>query len=123
VPHAATRNKIGLTSGLKSQEFFTSQLLADFPFLFDMRILLAGIMGGIVMFVWTSIAHMPLPRGEAGIAAISNESAMLNAMQSSIGDKTGLYIFPRLGVAKNATRPSIGTEEFTSVPEVLDVQT
>jgi hypothetical protein len=69
-----------------------------------MRILLAGILGGIVMFVWTSIAHMALPLGEAGINEIPNESAVLSAMQSSIGDKTGLYIFPGLGVGKNATR-------------------
>jgi uncharacterized membrane protein YkgB len=69
-----------------------------------MRILVAGILGGIVMFVWTSIAHMALPLGEAGINEIPNESAVLGAMQSSIGDKTGLYIFPGLGVGKNATR-------------------
>ena len=69
-----------------------------------MRILLAGIVGGIVMFVWTSIAHMALPLGEAGINEIPNESAVLSAMQSSMGDKTGLYIFPGLGVSKDATR-------------------
>jgi hypothetical protein len=55
-----------------------------------MRILLAGIIGGIVMFVWTSIAHMALPLGEAGINKIPNESAVLGAMQGNIGDKTGL---------------------------------
>ena len=69
-----------------------------------MRILLAGILGGIAMFVWTSIAHMALPLGEAGIREIPNESAVLSAMQSSMGDKTGLYIFPGLGVGKDATR-------------------
>jgi hypothetical protein len=69
-----------------------------------MRILFAGIVGGIVMFIWTSIAHMALPLGEAGINEIPNESAVLGAMQSSMGDKTGLYIFPGLGVGKNATR-------------------
>ncbi len=69
-----------------------------------MRILLAGILGGIAMFVWTSIAHMALPLGEAGINEIPNESAVLGAMQSSIGDNAGLYIFPGLGVGKNATR-------------------
>ena len=56
------------------------------------------------MFIWTSIAHMALPLGEAGINEIPNESAVLNAMQSSMGDNTGLYIFPGLGVGKNATR-------------------
>jgi hypothetical protein len=69
-----------------------------------MRILLAGILGGIAMFIWTSIAHMALPLGEAGINEIPNESAVLGAMQGNIGDKTGLYIFPGLGVGKNATR-------------------
>src|SRR5262245_10111416 len=69
-----------------------------------MRILLAGILGGIVMFIWKSIAHMALPLGEAGINEIPNESAVLNAMQSSMSDKAGLYIFPGLGVGKDATR-------------------
>ena len=83
---------------------FASKLLDDLSFCTVMRIFLAGILGGIVMFVWTSIAHMALPLGEAGINEIPNESALLGAMQSSIGDKTGLYIFPGLGVGKDATR-------------------
>jgi hypothetical protein len=69
-----------------------------------MKILLAGILGGIAMFIWTSIAHLVLPLGEAGIGEIPNESAVLSAIQSNIGDQTGLYIFPGLGVGKNATR-------------------
>ena len=69
-----------------------------------MKILLIGILGGIVMFVWTSVAHMALPLGEAGIREIPNESAVLSTMQSNIGDQTGLYIFPGPGVGRNATR-------------------
>ena len=69
-----------------------------------MKILLSGILAGIVMFVWTSVAHMALPLGEAGIREIPNESAVLCAMQSNIGDQTGLYIFPGPGVGKDATR-------------------
>jgi len=69
-----------------------------------MKILLAGILGGIVMFIWTSIAHMALPLGEAGIREIPNESAVVSAMQSSIGEQTGLYIFPGPGVGKESTR-------------------
>ena len=73
-----------------------------------MKILLAGILGGIIMFIWTSIAHMFLPLGEAGISEIPNESAVLSAMQSNIGEQTGLYIFPGLGVGKNASRQEKG---------------
>jgi len=69
-----------------------------------MKILFTGILGGIVMFVWTSIAHMALPLGEAGIREIPNESAVLSALQSNMGDQTGLHIFPGPGVGKNATR-------------------
>jgi len=69
-----------------------------------MKILLAGILGGVVMFIWISIAHMALPLGEAGLREIPNESAVLSAMQSNIGEQTGLYIFPGPGVGKNATR-------------------
>lgn len=32
-----------------------------------MKILLAGILGGIAMFICTSIAHLVLPLGEAGV--------------------------------------------------------
>jgi hypothetical protein len=69
-----------------------------------MKILLAGILGGMAMFLWISIAHMALPLGEAGIGEIPNESGVLSTMQSSIGEQTGLYVFPGLGVGKNASR-------------------
>ena len=49
-----------------------------------MRILLAGVIGAIAMFIWTSFAHMALPLGEAGIGEIPNESVVLSAMQSSM---------------------------------------
>ena len=68
------------------------------------RILLATLLGGIAMFIWTSIAHMALPLGEAGLGEIPNESAVLAAMQSSIGDQPGLYLFPGSGLGANATR-------------------
>ena len=68
------------------------------------RILAAGILGGIAMFIWTSLAHMALPLGEVGIREIPNEQTALVAMQQSIGDKSGLYVFPGLGVGPNPTR-------------------
>ncbi len=69
-----------------------------------MKLLVAGLLGGIVMFIWKSIAHMALPLGEAGIGEIPNESAVLSSMQSTIGEQSGLYVFPGPGVGKNATR-------------------
>lgn len=67
------------------------------------RIILAGVLGAIAMFIWTAIAHMATPLGEAGIGEIPNEEAVLTAMQSSIGAKTGLYMFPGMGLGPDAT--------------------
>jgi hypothetical protein len=63
------------------------------------RIILAGVLGGIAMFIWTAIAHMALPFGEAGIGEIPNDEALLKAMETAAGAKTGLYIFPGMGLA------------------------
>ena len=67
------------------------------------RIFLAALLGGIAMFIWTSIAHMALPLGEAGIREIPNEAAVLDAMQSNIAEKSGFYYFPGLGLGPNPT--------------------
>ena len=67
------------------------------------RIIVAGVLGAIAMFVWTAVAHMFLPFGEAGIGEIPNEESVLAAMQSSIGTKTGLYMFPGMGLGPDAS--------------------
>jgi len=63
-----------------------------------MRIVIAGIIGAIAMFIWTSIAHIALPLGAVGLSQIPNEKAVLSVMQSSIGTSPGLYIFPWVNV-------------------------
>lgn len=68
------------------------------------RILLAGLLGGIAMFIWSSIAHMALPLGEAGIKEIPNEQPVLSAMQAGLGQASGLYLFPGMGVGPDASR-------------------
>lgn len=67
------------------------------------RIILAGVLGAIAMFIWTAIAHMLLPLGEAGVSEIPNDEALLKALESNIGTKTGLYIFPGMGLGPDAT--------------------
>jgi hypothetical protein len=67
------------------------------------RILLAGILGGIVMFVWNWVGHDLLPLGHAGIHEIPNEAAVLDAMKANIGENHGVYLFPGLGYGDNPT--------------------
>jgi hypothetical protein len=67
------------------------------------RIVLAGVLGGIAMFIWGLMAHMLLPLGSAGMREMPNEPAVLAAMQASLGRSSGLYIFPGLGAGLNPT--------------------
>jgi hypothetical protein len=68
-----------------------------------MRIFIAGILGGIAMFIWTSIAHMALPLGEAGIRELPNEAPIVDALRTNLGESRGLYIFPGSGLGPDAT--------------------
>ena len=67
-----------------------------------MRIFLAALFGGIAMFIWSAIAHMALPLGEAGLRDVPSP-AVLEGLQSSLGDQAGLYVLPGFGLAPDAT--------------------
>ena len=59
-----------------------------------MRTILAGIVGGIAMFVWASIAHVATPLGAVGISTLPNEGETLLSLNNLIGENGGLYLFP-----------------------------
>ena len=59
-----------------------------------MRVVIAGVIGGIVLFLWSAVAHMALPIGEMGIKVSANQDAALTALQAA-GDKgAGVYMIP-----------------------------
>jgi hypothetical protein len=68
------------------------------------RIVLAGIVGGIVMFIWNFVAHDLLPLGEMGVRLIPNEDAVTSVLQTNLGDTSGFYVFPSGGLTPGATR-------------------
>ena len=68
------------------------------------RILLAGILGGVVMFIWNFVAHDLLPLGEMGVRLIPNEDAVTSVLQTNLGDNSGFYVFPSGGLTPDATR-------------------
>jgi hypothetical protein len=61
-----------------------------------MRVLVAGLIGGIVMFIWGVAAHMALGLGSVGIGQPVNETAALSGLQEGLGDHPGVYLFPSL---------------------------
>ena len=67
------------------------------------RVFLAGILGGIAMFLWSFVAHDLLPLGEIGVCQFENEDAMLDALKTNVGDAPGFYHFPGHHAGPNAT--------------------
>ncbi|HWC19582.1 MAG TPA: hypothetical protein VG498_21395 [Terriglobales bacterium] len=67
------------------------------------RILLAGVLGGLAMFLWASLAHMVLGTGSVGIKDIPNEQAILAVMKANLA-QDGFYFFPGMRLAPGASR-------------------
>ena len=59
----------------------------------NLRILLAGLAGGVAMFMWGFVSHMLLPLGEAGISSLPYQADLLPAVSAKL-TKPGLYMFP-----------------------------
>jgi hypothetical protein len=43
----------------------------------SIRIILAAIVGGVVVFIWGAVAHMILPIGDMGIRMLPAEQTLL----------------------------------------------
>ncbi|MBE1161116.1 hypothetical protein [Dyella acidiphila] len=61
-----------------------------------MRILIAAIFGGIVMFLWGAAAHMALGLGNIGINQPAHEDTVLNSLHEGLGPQPGVYLLPSL---------------------------
>jgi hypothetical protein len=59
-----------------------------------MRVLIAGLIGGIVMFIWGVTAHMALGFGETGFRQPVNENAALAGLQQGLAGRAGVYLLP-----------------------------
>lgn len=58
-----------------------------------MRILIAGVVGAIAMYIWVFVAHMFTPLATMGFQQIKDEAPVVAAVQAAI-PKSGLYAFP-----------------------------
>jgi hypothetical protein len=71
-----------------------------------MRAFIAGLIGGIVFFVWGAVAHMVLPIGEMGMGAAGNEDAILAALRENLPGE-GVYTVPGLSPAQMANEAAV----------------
>ena len=81
------------------------------------KIVLGGVLAGLVLFVWSSIAHMLLPIGDMGVKAITKEDAFLAATKANITE-SGLYIFP--GEAMMAAKSGSKEEQRAAMDAVIE---
>jgi hypothetical protein len=65
-----------------------------------MRVLVAALIGGIVMFLWGAVAHMALGLGNPGIHQPVNEDVVLSTLHQGLGSEAGVYILPSIDPAK-----------------------
>ncbi|RMD91714.1 MAG: hypothetical protein D6814_17875 [Calditrichaeota bacterium] len=63
------------------------------------KIFLAGLLAGLGVFVWSSISHIVLPIGEAGIRYLPNESAVVSTLRENLSE-SGFYFFPGMQIDK-----------------------
>ena len=69
-----------------------------------MKLLFAALLGAVAIFMWEFVAHMFTPLGEAGLGYLPNPGEVSSSLQSAIGDKGGMYMFPTGGLTAKSSR-------------------
>ena len=67
------------------------------------KILLGGVVGGLVIFFWGYVSHMVLPLGEMGLHTIPNEDNLLAAIKKDVREP-GLYFVPGWDMSKSQSQ-------------------
>lgn len=75
-----------------------------------MRILIAGIIGGILMFIWNSLAHTVLPLGMMGFQTATEQDIAIAAVQASATSGDGIYMLP--GISPEQWRDEAAMKAF-----------
>ena len=68
-----------------------------------MRLIIAAVLAGIVMFMWGYVSHEMLGLGDAGVKPMPNENAVETAMKANITEP-GLYFMPGMEMSHSATK-------------------
>lgn len=84
------------------------------------RIVLAAILGGALMFVWGAFAHLMLPFEREALRPVPNEGAVIAALGSTIHEP-GMYAFPWIDMSGKATpeQTSAWHQQIASGPSGL----
>lgn len=61
------------------------------------KVILGGVLGGLVLFFWGAVSHMATPLGAIGVRSIppAQEAGILDAMRGAMNERA-IYFFPGL---------------------------
>jgi hypothetical protein len=68
-----------------------------------LRILVGGVVAGVVIFFWGFVSHMLLPLGEMGLQSIPNEDDLTAAIKKDVRE-SGLYFVPGRDMSKSQSQ-------------------
>ena len=68
----------------------------------NMRIVQAGIAGGIAMFMWGFVSHMVIGVGSHGMKYMPNDAQVVAAMKANMPE-SGIYFVPGLDMTREPT--------------------
>lgn len=57
------------------------------------RVVVAGVLAGLVVFVWGAISHMALTIGEIGVSPLPAQEAVLQVLGDNVHERR-IYVFP-----------------------------
>jgi hypothetical protein len=88
-----------------------------------MRILVAAILGGIVMFFWGAVAHMALGLGNVGMYQPAHEDTVLSSLHEGLGATPGVYMLPSFDPHKwgDATAKAAYAQKAAASPYAMVV--
>ncbi|MFO0888180.1 MAG: hypothetical protein U0790_03425 [Isosphaeraceae bacterium] len=66
------------------------------------RIIVGGVVGGVVIFFWGFVSHMLLPLGEMGLKSIPSEDGVAAAIRKDV-QEPGLYMLPGWDMSRPQT--------------------
>jgi hypothetical protein len=67
-----------------------------------MRVLIAGVVAGLAMFVWSAIANTATPLGTLGISKSAPEGVILTTLHRVLGEEGALYVLPSVAMSGKA---------------------
>lgn len=87
-----------------------------------MRLILAGILGGIVMFAWGALSHTVLQIGDSGVKMLPNEAAVVESLKANITEP-GYYFAPGMDMQHQASEAeqAAWTEKYKAGPTAIIV--